>query len=111
MHWNIRGEVDRWGGPWEAALLIPALATGIYLFILALDRGRPDFKAARGMTAATRRQVRVLLLTGTLHGVIMLPLCLLPEPLAVVLFLSVAGVLILVPVIYAYRVRAAVNIG
>ncbi len=48
IYWNIHDEVNRWGGPWEAALLIPALATVIYLFILALDWGWLDFKAARG---------------------------------------------------------------
>lgn len=178
MHWNIRGEVDRWGGPWEAALLIPALVTGVYLLILALDWGRLDFKAARGMTAATRRQVRLLtlLLMGTIQGLILgtilsgvtlkgtlilacialffiflgnlmprlepnawvgiripptlesrevwkathrlggrilvvggallLPVCLLPESLATIVFLSAAMVLMLIPVVYAYRLRS-----
>jgi len=62
VHWNLQGQVDRWGTPLEGALLLPALATGVYLLILAFDWGRMDFKAARAMSPSTTRQVRVLLL-------------------------------------------------
>lgn len=70
MHWNWRGQVDGWSGPLQGALVLPALATGTYLLILAFDWGRLDFKAARAMAPATARQVRllVLLLLGGLHG-------------------------------------------
>ena len=73
MHWNIRGEVDGWGGPLEAALLIPVIATAVYLLILAYDWGRLDFKAARAMSPATTRQVRLLtlLLLAAVHGSIL----------------------------------------
>lgn len=73
MHWDLHGEVNGWGGPWEAALLLPSIATGVYLFILVLDWGRLDFRAARGMTPATRRQVRLLvvLLLGVMHSLIL----------------------------------------
>lgn len=73
MHWNIRGEVDGWGGPVVASLLIPGLATAVYLVILAYDWGRLDFKAARAMSPATTRQVRLLtvLLLAALHGSIL----------------------------------------
>lgn len=70
MHWNLQGQVDGWSGPLAGALLLPALATGTYLLILAFDWGRLDFLAARAMAPATTRQVRllVLLLLGALHG-------------------------------------------
>jgi len=73
MHWNVRGEVDGWGGPLEASLLLPGLATAVYLLILAFDWGRLDFKAARAMAPATTRQVRllVLLLLGGIHASIL----------------------------------------
>lgn len=73
MHWNLAGEVDRWGTPLMASLFLPALATGTYLAVLAYDWGRLDFKAARAMSPATTRQVRilVLLLLGGLHGSIL----------------------------------------
>lgn len=65
--------MDGWGGPWQAALLLPSLAAGTYLFMLVLDWGRLDFRAARGMTAATRRQVRLLivLLLGVMHALML----------------------------------------
>lgn len=67
MHWNYRGEIDGWGTPLAASLMLPALAMGTYLAILAFDWGRIDFKAARAMSPTTTRQVRllvVLLLAG-----------------------------------------------
>jgi uncharacterized membrane protein len=69
MHWNLAGEVDGWGSPLQSALLLPGLATVTYLVILAFDWGRLDFLAARAMSAATTRRVRllVLLLLGGLH--------------------------------------------
>jgi uncharacterized membrane protein len=73
MHWNFKGEIDGWGSPMAASLLLPAIATGAYLVILALDWGRMDFKAARAMAPETTRQVRVLvvLLLGAMHGLIL----------------------------------------
>jgi uncharacterized membrane protein len=73
MHWNFRGEVNGWGSPIEGALLVPALATGVYLLILAFDWGQIDFKAARAMSPSTTRQVRLLViaLLAGLHGSIL----------------------------------------
>ncbi|MFO7173396.1 MAG: SdpI family protein [Bacillota bacterium] len=36
IHWNAAGEVDGWGSPLFAALMVPALATGMYLLLLFL---------------------------------------------------------------------------
>lgn len=71
MHWNLHGQVDGWAGPLQGAVLLPALATGTYLLILAFDWGRLDFLAARAMAPATTRQVRLLVLAllGGLHAV------------------------------------------
>lgn len=73
MHWNLKGEVDGWGSPLIATLMLPALATATYLIILAYDWGRFDFKAARAMSPATTRQIRilVLLLLACLQGLIL----------------------------------------
>jgi uncharacterized membrane protein len=73
IHWNFSGEVDGWGSPLTACLLIPGIATGAYLVILAYDWGRLDFTAARAMSPATTRQVRilVLLLMGGVQGTIL----------------------------------------
>lgn len=73
IHWNFSGQVDGWGSPLTACLRLPAIATGVYLLILAYDWGRLDFKAARAMSPATTRQVRmlVLLMMGGLQGSIL----------------------------------------
>jgi uncharacterized membrane protein len=72
-HWNLRGEIDGWGSPLMAALLLPAIATGAYLIILAYDWGRMDIKAARAMAPKTTRQIRMLvvLLLAGMHGLIL----------------------------------------
>lgn len=36
MHWGVNGEVDRWGGKFEGAWLMPFLAVGMYLLFLVL---------------------------------------------------------------------------
>ena len=73
MHWNFAGNVDGWGTPLMASLLLPAIATGTYLLILAYDWGGLDFKAARAMSHSTTRQIRilVLLLLAGMHGYIL----------------------------------------
>jgi uncharacterized membrane protein len=40
-HWNAYGHVDRYGGKWEGLLLVPAIATGLYLLMLFLPRIDP----------------------------------------------------------------------
>ncbi len=47
MHWNVRGEVDRYGGKWEGLLLLPAFTFALYLMLLflpRLDPGRANFE-------------------------------------------------------------------
>jgi uncharacterized membrane protein len=41
VHWNINGQVDRYGGKWEGLLLMPVVAAGIYLLMLVLPRIDP----------------------------------------------------------------------
>ena len=62
IHWGFHGEVNGWSTPWEAAWQLPALATGMYGFILLMDWGGLDFRAARRMAPGTKRQMRLLVL-------------------------------------------------
>jgi uncharacterized membrane protein len=41
VHWNIRGEVDRYGGRFEGLLLLPLIATGLYVLLRAVPRFDP----------------------------------------------------------------------
>jgi uncharacterized membrane protein len=41
VHWNIRGEVDRYGGRFEGLLLVPLIGSGLYVLLLVLPRFDP----------------------------------------------------------------------
>ena len=41
VHWNLRGEVDGWGGKFEGLMLLPLTTLGIYLLLLLLPRVDP----------------------------------------------------------------------
>lgn len=59
-HWGWHGEVNGWGSPWEAAVLLPGLLTGLYGVMLLFFNARFDFRAARAMDPAVARRVRLL---------------------------------------------------
>jgi uncharacterized membrane protein len=44
VHWNAAGQVDRWGGKFQGLLLMPLVATGMYLLTVIL----PMFDPGRG---------------------------------------------------------------
>ena len=177
LHWNIHNQVDGWGGPWLATLLLPGIITGTYLLLLAVDWGGLDFRAASRMAPSTKRQFRILILLlvcvlqviileatlrGTLRagslfaciwgflilfgnlmprlepngwagiripptlenrevwkqthrfggkvfvigGTLLLPTAFLPEPFANIALLLGLALISLVPILYAYRLRA-----
>jgi uncharacterized membrane protein len=41
VHWNLRGQPDRYGGKLEGLLLLPAITMGLYLLFLVLPRIDP----------------------------------------------------------------------
>jgi immunity protein, SdpI family len=43
VHWNVAGEVDRYGGKFEGLLLVPLMALGLYLLLLFLPRLDPGY--------------------------------------------------------------------
>lgn len=46
MHWNVKGEVDRYGGKLEGLFLLPAITAGLYLllrFIPTVDPGKANY--------------------------------------------------------------------
>lgn len=73
MHWGPRGHVDGWGTPLEAAVLLPAILTGIYGVSLLFFNGKFDFRAARAMDPAVGRRVRFLLvcLMAGIQGIVL----------------------------------------
>lgn len=73
IHWNWRGEVDGWGTPGQATVMLPALLTGVYLLTLIFFNARFDFRAARAMDPAVGRRIRFLVvcLMGGFQGLVL----------------------------------------
>jgi immunity protein, SdpI family len=60
VHWNWAGEVDRYGGRFEGLLLMPLIATGVYLLLLfapRIDPGRANYPGFRGTYVFIRTAV------------------------------------------------------
>ncbi len=73
VHWNLAGQVDRWGGRFEGLLAIPLLALGIYVLMIVLPRldpGRRNYEAFAGPYATLRLGLLVVL--AALYALILL---------------------------------------
>lgn len=73
VHWNISGDVDRWGGKFEGLLLVPLLALGLYvllLFLPRIDPGRANYPAFASAFATVRLTLTAVL--AAVYGIIYL---------------------------------------
>jgi uncharacterized membrane protein len=73
VHWNLQGEVDRYGGKVEGLLLLPLVALGIYLlltFLPRIDPGRANYERFRSAYLAIR--FAILALLAVLHATFLL---------------------------------------
>ena len=71
VHWNLAGDVDRYGGRFEGLLAIPLLALAIYVLMILLPRvdpGRANY-ASFASAYATLRLV-ILAVLAALYGLI-----------------------------------------
>lgn len=69
VHWNVAGQVDRYGGKVEGLLMPPVLALGIYLLLLLMPRIDPGRKNyALFSSAYGTIRVSVLALLAGLYG-------------------------------------------
>jgi uncharacterized membrane protein len=72
VHWNIEGQVDRYGGKVEGLLFMPMLALAVYLLLLflpRLDPARANYAKFAGAYAAIRLGILVVLVGvyGVIH--------------------------------------------
>jgi uncharacterized membrane protein len=68
-HWNLHGEVDRYGGRFEGMLVLPLIALALYLLLLFLPRidpGRLNYANMAGAYAVIRSVVVAFLGAGYL---------------------------------------------
>lgn len=64
VHWNIHGEVDRFGGRFEGLFLIPLIAAGMYALLLVLPRfdpGRANYESFRSAYLTIRLSILFLM--------------------------------------------------
>lgn len=64
VHWNLAGEVDRYGGRFEALFVMPIVAAGIYLLLLFLPRidpGRANYESFAKTYALIRTAILAML--------------------------------------------------
>lgn len=73
VHWNLQGEIDRYGGRFEGLLLMPLVALAVYgllLVISKIDPARSNYESFRGAWLAIRSTLVILL--ALLHVCIVL---------------------------------------
>lgn len=73
VHWNVAGDVDRWGGRFEGLLSVPLLALGLYallLFLPRIDPGRANYPAFASAFGTLRLALTAVL--AAVYGVIQL---------------------------------------
>jgi uncharacterized membrane protein len=73
VHWNLAGQVDRYGGKFEGVLLIPLIALGLHLLFLVLPRldpGRANYTQFAGVYNVIRFSTLAML--ATIYGTMLL---------------------------------------
>ncbi len=69
VHWNLQGEVDRYGGKFEGLLLLPLVTLGLYLLLLfvpLIDPGRLNYQNFRKAYNAIR--IVLVLFMALIYG-------------------------------------------
>ncbi|MEM7394898.1 MAG: SdpI family protein [Verrucomicrobiota bacterium] len=64
VHWNLQGEVDRYGGRFEGILLLPLVTLGLYVMLLLLPRldpGRANYASFRSVYAMIRLSLSAIM--------------------------------------------------
>jgi uncharacterized membrane protein len=73
VHWNLAGEVDRYGGKFEGLLILPLVAVAVYLLMLFLPRidpGRANYETFARAYGVIR--LAVLALVAFVYGCMVL---------------------------------------
>lgn len=95
VHWNLRGEVDGYGGKFMGLLLPPLLTLGLYVLLLVLPRFDPG-KANYPTFAASYNVIRISLVVfmAALHGVTTLASLGQPVDVGTFVSLGIGGLLV-----------------
>lgn len=69
VHWNVRGEADGFGGPFEGAFGLPLVMLGMYVFLRGiprLDPGRANYAQFQGAYGVIR--IATLAILGSVYA-------------------------------------------
>lgn len=100
VHWNIRGEVDRYGGRFEGLFLIPLVATGLYVLLRVLPKIDPRAANYREFAGPyTIIRCALIVFMAVLHGLLLLAALGRPIPMGTVVPAIVGLLLIAVGVL------------
>lgn len=97
MHWNVSGEVDRYGGKGEGLFLLPFIGLGIYLgmrYMPRVDPGRANYARFSGVYSALR--AGILLLMAVIHATVLLWAVGRPVNVAAIAPFGVGGLFLLI---------------
>ncbi|MGD9722154.1 MAG: SdpI family protein [Pirellulales bacterium] len=70
IHWNLRGEVDGYGGRFAGLLLLPVVALGMYALLLIVPRFDPGYANYQTFAGAYRTiRIVILLVLAGIYGI------------------------------------------
>jgi uncharacterized membrane protein len=95
VHWNIAGQIDRYGSKWEGLLMAPVMALGIYFLCVLLPRidpGRANYEKFQSVY----RLIRFTLLgvLAVVHGMMIAVALGYPADVKRIVLFSVAAMLL-----------------
>jgi uncharacterized membrane protein len=73
VHWNVQGNVDRYGGKFEGLVALPLLALGLYVamrYLPRIDPGRANYARFLGAYAVIRASILVVM--AAIYGAMLL---------------------------------------
>ena len=95
VHFDIAGNVDRYGGKAEGLLLVPAIALGLYLllrFLPAIDPARANYPAFAGAYGVIR--VTMVVVMALIDAALLLPVMGIAVNVGVAVRLAVGGLFV-----------------
>ncbi len=95
VHFDVAGNVDRYGSKAEGLLLIPATALGLYLllrFLPAIDPARANYPAFAGAYAVIR--IALVVVMALIDAALLLPVMGVPLNVGVVVRLTLGGLFV-----------------
>ncbi len=110
IHFNAQGEADDYGPKWINAFLLPSIALGTYLFLIAIPKLDPKNKIASTQKSITAIRIVISLFLIGIYALVMMKTFDMDADIAQFVFVS-AGLLIMVTGNYMNSIKPNYFIG